>query len=149
MAPPDDNILNQSKLCHLVAKFAFKFANNANGAIWWPNLQLMQVASSGGQICNECKWCHVVAKFSPSHGVNFWVRCASGNVFTFALWIFTFYYHKTLWKWCSFLTHSLTLNGRTIQVNSPHPNQSHESLCQPKEAFGIKQRESLLVQKLW
>ena len=25
-------------------------------------------------------WCHVVAKFNPSHGVNFWVRCASGNV---------------------------------------------------------------------
>ena len=24
---------------------------------------------------------HVVAKFNPSHGVNFWVRCASGNVF--------------------------------------------------------------------
>ena len=24
--------------------------------------------------------CHVVAKFNPSHGVNFWVRCASGNV---------------------------------------------------------------------
>ena len=35
----------------------------------------MQVAPSG------CKWCHVVAKFNPSHGVNFWVRCASGNVF--------------------------------------------------------------------
>ena len=25
---------------------------NASGAIWWPNLQLMQVAPSGGQICN-------------------------------------------------------------------------------------------------
>ena len=24
----------------------------ASGAIWWPNLQLMQVAPSGGQICN-------------------------------------------------------------------------------------------------
>ena len=40
----------------------------------------MQVAPSGGQICNKCKWCNVVAKFSPSHAVNFWVRCASGNV---------------------------------------------------------------------
>ena len=57
VAPPDDQILNQSKLCqicnyykwrHLVAKFA----TNASGAIWWPNLQLMQVAPSGGQICN-------------------------------------------------------------------------------------------------
>ena len=38
------------------------------------------VAPSGGQICNYCKWCHVVDKFNPSHGVNFWVHCASGNV---------------------------------------------------------------------
>ena len=38
------------------------------------------MAPSGGQICNKCKRCHVVAKFNPSHGVNFWVRCASGNV---------------------------------------------------------------------
>ena len=37
-------------------------------------------ALSGGQICIQCKWCHVVAKFSPSYRVNFWVRCASGNV---------------------------------------------------------------------
>ena len=36
------------------------------------------MAPSGGQICKRC---HVVAKFNPSHGVNFWVRCASGNVF--------------------------------------------------------------------
>ena len=33
---------------HLLAKFA----TNASGAIWWPNLQQMQVAPSGGQICN-------------------------------------------------------------------------------------------------
>ena len=59
-----------------------KFRSNGNGAILWPNLEHMQVAPSGGQICNWCKWCHVVAKFSPSHGVNFWVRCASGNVFS-------------------------------------------------------------------
>ena len=38
------------------------------------------MAPSVGQICNLCKWRHVVAKFSPSLGVNFWVRCASGNV---------------------------------------------------------------------
>ena len=48
---------------------------NASGAIWWPHLQLMQVAPSGGQICNQCKWCHIVAKFNPSYGVNFWVHC--------------------------------------------------------------------------
>ena len=39
---------DQCKLCHLVAKFA----TNASGAIWWPNLQLMQVVPSGGQIRN-------------------------------------------------------------------------------------------------
>ena len=29
--------------------------------------------------CNLCKWRHLVIKFNPSHVVNFWVRCASGN----------------------------------------------------------------------
>ena len=90
VGPPHVQILNQCKLCHM----GTQFATDASGVIWWPNLQLMQVALSGGQICNECKWhhplakfatleckwCHVVAKFSPSYGVNFWVRCASGNV---------------------------------------------------------------------
>ena len=41
----NDN-LNQSKLCHMVAKFA----SNASCAIWWTNVQIMQVAPSGGQI---------------------------------------------------------------------------------------------------
>ena len=59
------------------------FATNASGVIWWPNLLLMKVAQSGGQIFNLSMWCHVVAKFSPSHRVNFWVRCASGNVSLF------------------------------------------------------------------
>ena len=63
---------------HLVAKFEVY----ASGAIWWSNLQLMQVAPSGGQICDKWKWCYIVAKFNPSHRVNFWVRCASGNVLT-------------------------------------------------------------------
>ena len=89
VAPSGGQICNYCKWRHLVAKFATNvkwrhlvsiFATNASDAIWWPNLQLMQVASSCGQICNECKWCHVVALFSPSHEVNFWVRCASGNV---------------------------------------------------------------------
>ena len=41
-----------------------KFATNASGAIWWPNLQLMQVATSGDQICNIWKWRHLVATFA-------------------------------------------------------------------------------------
>ena len=56
-------------------------ANNAHCAIWWPKLQLMQVVPTGGQVCYKCKWRHAVAKLSPSYRVNFWVRCASGNVF--------------------------------------------------------------------
>ena len=43
-----------------------KYPTNASGANWWPNLQLMQVAPSGGQICNLCKWCHMVAKFATN-----------------------------------------------------------------------------------
>ena len=82
-----------------------KFATYAGGAIWWPILQLLQVAPSSGQICNICKWCHLVAKFAinasgaiwwpnlqliqvvPSGEITQvldaipWVRCASGNVF--------------------------------------------------------------------
>ena len=35
------------------------------------NLQLMQVAPSGGQICNLCKWRHLVAKFATyASGAN-------------------------------------------------------------------------------
>jgi len=37
---------NKRKWGHLVAKFA----TNASGAMWWPNLYAMQVASSGGLI---------------------------------------------------------------------------------------------------
>ena len=54
-----------------------------------------QVAPSGGQICNWCKWRHAVAKFSPSLGVNFWVRCASGNVFS--SWCFQ---SRFFWGFC-------------------------------------------------
>ena len=38
--------------CHLVAKFV----TNASGVVWWPNLQLILVAPSGGQICNKCNY---------------------------------------------------------------------------------------------
>ena len=48
VVPSGGQICIQCKWRHLVAKFA----TNASGAIWWPNLQLKQVVSSGGQICN-------------------------------------------------------------------------------------------------
>ena len=43
-----------------------KFATNASGAIWWPNLLLMKVAPSGGQICTESKWRHRMVKFATN-----------------------------------------------------------------------------------
>ena len=57
---PGGQLWNQCKWCHLVAKFATnarrslvaKIGTNASVAIWWLNLQLMQVVPSGGQICN-------------------------------------------------------------------------------------------------
>ena len=67
----------------------------SSGAIWWPNLQLMQVAPIGGQICSSCNWRHLVAKFGTyASGATIcwrdnssldaipWIRCASGNVLT-------------------------------------------------------------------
>ena len=44
----------------------------SSGAIWWPNLQLMQVAPSGGQICNLCKWRHLVANFATNASGTIW-----------------------------------------------------------------------------
>ena len=77
-----------------------KFATNASGAIWWPNLELMQVVPSGSLICNQCNWRYLVAKFGTNASGAIWwtilqlmqiaqsqvidsipwVRCASGNV---------------------------------------------------------------------
>ena len=68
MVPHDDQILNQSKLCHLLAKFA----TNANGAIWWPNLQPMQVVPSDGRIFNQCKWRHLVANIGTNASGAIW-----------------------------------------------------------------------------
>ena len=46
-----------------------KFVTNASGAIWWPNLEPMQVAFF---LSEE------IARVKESIP---WVRCASGNVF--------------------------------------------------------------------
>ena len=89
-----------------------KFTTNASNAIWWPNLQPMQVAPSGGQIYSQCKKRHLVAEFMTNANsaiqiklrhlglteINLerfwlkyisqvmdsisWVRCASGNVWS-------------------------------------------------------------------
>ena len=49
-----------------------KFATSASGAIWWSNLQIMQVAPSGGQIWNLCKWCHLVTIFATNASGAIW-----------------------------------------------------------------------------
>jgi len=49
-----------------------KFGTNAGGAIWWPNLELMQVGPSGGQIWNQCKWRHLVDNFVTNASGAIW-----------------------------------------------------------------------------
>ena len=94
-----------------VAPSGGQFATRACGAIWWPNLQLMQVAPPGGQNWDQLWWHHQVVKFwTNTSGTTYnwpnlepmqmalylageinqikesipWVRCASGNVFFIA-----------------------------------------------------------------
>ena len=67
VAPPDDQILNQCKLCYL--DLVAQFATDASRALWPPNFLLtngrwMQVVPSGGQPCNECKRSLLMAKFA-------------------------------------------------------------------------------------
>ena len=45
-----------------------KFGTNAGGATWWSNFELIQVEL-----------------ITQVYGLNFWVRCASGNVFHMGL----------------------------------------------------------------
>ena len=69
-----------------------KFATYASGAIWWPNLQLMQVAPSGGQIC---KWRHVVAKFATNaSGAIWWLNLQLMQVHLFNVHCFAI---GTIW----------------------------------------------------
>ena len=70
------------------------FATNASGAIWWSNLQQMQVVSSGGQIGTNASgpilWPNLeLMQVEPPLAGEItqvldalpWVRCASGNVY--------------------------------------------------------------------
>ena len=58
-------ICNLCKWRHLVVKFA----TNASGVIWWPNLELVQVEPP------------LVEEITQVRDAIPWVRCASGNVF--------------------------------------------------------------------
>ena len=53
--------------------------------IWWANLQLMQLAPSGGKICKKFHWNQfqtiIVERFTQVMDSIPWVRCASGNVY--------------------------------------------------------------------
>ena len=39
---------------------------NASDQTWWPTMEKMQMAPSGGQIWNSCKWSHPLIKFWTS-----------------------------------------------------------------------------------
>ena len=51
-----------------------KFATNASGVIWWPNLELMQVEPP------------LAGEITQVRGALPWVRCASGNVYLMKRW---------------------------------------------------------------
>ena len=58
---PGGQLCKQCKWCHLMTKFW----TNPNCAICWPNLQLLQVVPSGGQICNCCVGHTAEARMAP------------------------------------------------------------------------------------
>ena len=50
-----------------------KFETYASGAIWWQNMQLMQVAPRGAQNWNQCKLYYMLAKFGTNaSGATCW-----------------------------------------------------------------------------
>ena len=52
-----------------------KFATNANGAIWWPILQLMQVAPSGGHAITATWWPKLELIPIALHVGQIWNQC--------------------------------------------------------------------------
>ena len=80
VAPSGGQICNKCKWCHLVAKFG----TNASCAIWWPNLELMQVEPP------------LAGEITQALDAIPWVRCASGNVLLyFCLSLFVFGSHSS------------------------------------------------------
>ena len=110
VAPSDDQMGNECKWRDLVTKFW----TDASGAIWWPNLKLMQ-------ICNQGKWRHLVGKFgtnavsatwwSKLEPIECWIFLSTefacfvageisqvieampGSVVPLAMFILSFYFH--------------------------------------------------------
>ena len=126
-----------------------KFATNACGSIWWPNLELMQVAPSCGQFCNYNANCATWwSKLEPMLIFSWrdnqvkeaipWVRCAFGNVYILELCL--------LWGCSSFpikdpnfqatfytntfsaLEEGLLLPAGLPRTNSPAHGSSHKRL---------------------
>ena len=52
LADEDTNSILTDNANRAIQGNVAKIGTNASGAIWWPNLELMQVAPSGGQIWN-------------------------------------------------------------------------------------------------
>ena len=72
VAPPGDQIYSQFKWCQVMVKFRTLYrqcgnASDSSGTIWWPNLELMQVVPSGGQICNLCNDLLILAKIISNY----------------------------------------------------------------------------------
>ena len=69
-----------------------KFGTNASGAIWWPNLEVMQpIQVPLKSILKHLTWIFLATEFAnfvaswknnSNYRSNAWVRCASGNVLT-------------------------------------------------------------------
>ena len=47
-----NRVIQGNQAMHVTNSLVCKFVNNASGAIWWSNLEPIQVVTSGGQICN-------------------------------------------------------------------------------------------------
>ena len=67
-----------------------KFVTNASGAIWWPNLEVMQpIQVPLKSILKYLTWIFLATEFASFVAgkiyqvieANAWVRCASGNVY--------------------------------------------------------------------
>ena len=97
------------------------FATNASDAIWWSNMELMQLApssrqiwnqyasgASNGKIGNQCKWCHLVVKYVTNvSGAIWWANfqlmqlaSSGGQIWNLCKWCHLVANFVTICKWC-------------------------------------------------
>ena len=112
-------------MCAYILKM---FTYNSSGAIWWPNLQLIQAVPLKSML-NYSSW-----KIYSSYGLNTPVRCASGNVLQTSTTV---------------LHPSLLFGGLTLPKSLTSKNVSDSGPEQPKIPYVHKVTEAGLpyVQK--